>query len=280
MKPTLIVLDTPYDDRISAEKSPSRSPSPHSPPPEDEEAQNGESELYGLALLQRVVSESYMRSISKLVLPVPLVVFPPPERTEGNDGSAAPKDEAAKGILLACSAATRRAANRRLLKRCLDLGATDVMSNPMNIKCITNLEVHAYRAYRDAARDQRSVLEVRRGRKRSWVGVNEEKPFAYLREAMVSSLMNGICRLGPESDSRMANVRVFVSPERQSRVAIAVGQWHFSAHEFTDDELIVAASIVFKHALAMPELEKWRIPAGEYTGYPIFRPRSVASLSL
>ena len=41
-----------------------------------------------------------------------------------------------------------------------------------------------------------------------------------------------------------------------------VGRWHFCAHNFTDDELIVAATMMFNHALSMPELEPWRIPTG------------------
>ena len=36
----------------------------------------------------------------------------------------------------------------------------------------------------------------RSARKVSWVGVNEGKPYAYLREAMVSGLMNRICNPG------------------------------------------------------------------------------------
>lgn len=40
----------------------------------------------------------------------------------------------------------------------------------------------------------------------------------------------------------------------------AVGRWSFSAHDFSDDELVFAGCVMLQHALAMPELEKWRIP--------------------
>ena len=157
----------------------------------------------------------------------------------------------------------RRSASTRMMKRCLDLGATDVMTNPMNVASVANLEVHAYRAYRDAARDQKAILELRRGRKRSWVGVNEEKPFAYLREAMVSNLMNWICRIGSEAEEGFSGpIRLSVPADKQAEISSAVGQWHFCAHEFTDDELVVAASVMFKHALAIPELGPWRISNG------------------
>jgi hypothetical protein len=270
LKPVLILLDVPLEETLV--NSPSSPQSPYrlsaldldGSAPGDEEAQNGENELYGLALVQRIVSESYMRNLSKLVLAVPLIIIPPELSTDDNDTAAEADCEDYNGVLLSCNSETRRARNRRLLRRCLDLGATDVMSSPMNAKCITNLEVHAYRAYRDAAREQKSMLEVRKGRKRSWVGIHEEKPFSYLREAMVAGLMNGICRIGDGLDDRLSNARVYVSPERQAEVAAAVGQWHFCAHDFSEDELIVAAAVMFRHALAMPELEQWRIPPGRF----------------
>jgi hypothetical protein len=259
LKPTIILIDTPYQERIP-EKSRARSPSPHSPP--DEDTENHEEELYGLALLQRIISESYLRSLSKLVLPVPIVVFPLADSPKASDSSSDVREEFANAKLHPGSPTSRRVANRRMLKKCLDLGAIDVMASPMNGKCITNLEVHAYRAHREAARDQKALLEVRRGRKRSWVGISEEKPFAYLREAMVSNLMNGICRIENENDEGPGNLRIWVSVEKQTEIAEAVGRWHFCAHSFTDDELIIAAAVMFDHALAMPELEAWRLPTG------------------
>ncbi|KAK3368102.1 hypothetical protein B0H63DRAFT_69194 [Podospora didyma] len=260
LKPTIILIDTPFQERIP-ERSRSRTPSPHSPP--DEDGENHEEELYGLALLQRIISESYLRNLSKLVVPVPVICFPTSDRADGNDGPVDAREEFANGKLYPGSSGSRRSASRRMLKRCLDLGATDVMASPMNSKCITNLEVHVYRAHRDAARDQKSMLEVRRGRKRSWVGISEEKPFAYLREAMVSGLMNGICRIGSDSDDAVGSVKISVGAEKQAAISSAVGQWYFSAHSFSDDELIVAAAVMFKHALAMPELEAWRIPTDQ-----------------
>jgi hypothetical protein len=43
-----------------------------------------------------------------------------------------------------------------------------------------------------------------------------------------------------------------------------IGTWAFSAHDYTDDELLYGALSMLKHALQMPELEKWRIPDGMY----------------
>lgn len=271
LKPTLILIDTPFED-IIPERSRSRTPSPHSPPP-IVEGQDYEEELYGLALLQRIVSESHMRRLNRLAVPVPVVAFPTPDRPDSPDGidSAAgadlvdgPCDAIAHRKLHVRSSRQQRIANRRMLQKCLDLGATDVMASPMNVKCITNLEVHAYRAHREAARESKSMLEVKRGRKRSWVGLSEEKPYSYLREAMVSNLMKGICCIDGETDDPVANVKISVLAERQRTVADAVGKWHFSAHDLSDDELIVASAVMFKHALSVPELERWRIPTGVF----------------
>lgn len=98
-------------------------------------------------------------------------------------------------------------------------------------------------------------------RNRSWVGLGESKPYAYLREAMVSGLMDGICSLSTD-DQAPAVVVVEVLAHRQSAIVEAIGSWEFSAHDFTDDELLYGARLMLEHALQMPELEQWRMPTG------------------
>ncbi|KAF9875603.1 3'5'-cyclic nucleotide phosphodiesterase [Colletotrichum karsti] len=262
LTPTLVLIDVPYDERLPKFRSKSRSPSPHSrPTTADVDIHTPEEEVYGLKLMQRVMTEAHLRSITKLIVPIPIVSFSSLEAahdfSQTNGGAI---DEA--------KTKSPPAVDRRLIIRCLDLGAVDVIISPLHAKCITSLEIHAYRAHKDAAREQQEMMEVRRGRKRSWVGVNEEKPFAYLREAMVSGLMRGICRSGADSDDdRISNVSIAVSTDRQAAVAAAVGQWHFCAHSWSDDELLVAAMVMFKHALTMPELERWRIPTDQLISF-------------
>lgn len=198
-------------------------------------------------LLRRIISESYVRNASKLVVTIP-IISPPESDRPADDYPDAERD--------------RRVASKRLLKRCLDLGATDVMSNPMNAKCVTNLEVHAYRAHRDAALDQQALVALRRGRTRSWVGIADQKPYSYLREAMVSKLLDRICRIESEIEDVPASIGLSVSSKRQADISSAVGLWEFSAHDFNDDELVEAAMVMFKHALSMPELAPWRISTG------------------
>lgn len=256
MRPTLILLDIPHDERIPKPTGVFRVPSPLSDPHRaSAEIHCPAEEVYGLNLLQKIITESHLRNVSKLVVPVPIISFAQPTGDKPmTDGTVEPFT-APLGTL---------AANRQLVRRCLDLGAVDVIISPLNSKCITTLEICAYKAHRDASREQQTLLEVRRGRKRSWVGINDQQPFAYLREAMVSGLMNGICRL-TNDEEQISGAHITVSPERQSAIAEAVGRWHFCAHSFSDDELLVAALIMFKHAFAMPELGQWRIPTGKFS---------------
>lgn len=246
LKPTILLIDTPHDERIPEPRPRTRSASPHSRTPlVENEINTPEEEVYGLALLQRVITEVHMRNMAKLVVPVPLISVSPT-----HDG---PADLTIPTDLIPSPA---------LLKRCVDLGAADVIVSPLDVKCVTNLAVQAYKAHKEAAKEQQAMLELRRGRKLSWVGMHEEKPFAYLREAMVSDLMKGICRLGWDADDLIGSAKISVSHERRASIAAAVGCWHFPAHDFADDELLLAAMLMFKHAFSIPELEKWRIPTG------------------
>jgi hypothetical protein len=223
-----------------------------------EEIHGHEEELYGLNLLQKLITEAHLRNIAKLVVPIPMVSNPTGNLSSAGqqmtDGTHEHHPGTSQGL----------AANRGMIRKCLELGAADVIISPLSSNCIATLEICAYRAQRDAAKEHQSLLDIKRGRQRSWVGVNEEKPFSYLREAMVSNLMRGICRQQSE-DEQLTSAHVAVSKTRQAEVALAVASWHFSAHSFTEDELVVAAMSMFKHALSMPELEKWRIPTGRST---------------
>jgi hypothetical protein len=61
------------------------------------------------------------------------------------------------------------------------------------------------------------------------------------------------------------NTRDFhLDDDRKAFVEGAVGTWAFSAHDFTDDELLYGALVMLKHALKMPELERWAITEGKY----------------
>jgi 3',5'-cyclic-nucleotide phosphodiesterase len=70
------------------------------------------------------------------------------------------------------------------LSKCLDAGAVDVIPSPLDKARIQGLVVHAYRVRKSALKEQSRFLSRRKLRKHSWVGVHDEQPYSYLREAM------------------------------------------------------------------------------------------------
>ncbi|OAA58391.1 3'5'-cyclic nucleotide phosphodiesterase, catalytic domain protein [Niveomyces insectorum RCEF 264] len=270
LKPTIVLIGTPHNDSLSLKDgSPpqSRSPSPHSPPEQDAAvAPNSPpaDDVHGLRLLQRIVSEAHLRNLSKLVVPIPVV-----ERAfDTFRPSAVGADD---GHTQLQSAEAHQAMNRSLLRKCAELGATDVLLSPIQPQSLASLEVRAYRAHKSAARDQQALLEFRRGRKRSWVGITDDRPFAYLRETMVASLMRRICQMEEGDELPVDIVRTDdIAAHRRPIIAESIGSWYFSAHTFTEDELVHASLLMFKHALSMPQLAQWRIPTaiGHDVGHP------------
>ncbi|KAI1117937.1 hypothetical protein F5Y14DRAFT_291030 [Nemania sp. NC0429] len=270
LRPTLILIDTPHDAGVTDAPRVSRDLSPRSKFLGSDSQEDGSmKDLYGIGLLEKIVYETHLRSLSKLVVPIPVVPFYTLQTSPAIDGTdeEPPQDAHAGYFEESRDSSSNGFVGRTLLRKCLDSGAVDVMASPLHAKTLTTLEVHAYRAHKEAIKDQHSILEIRRGRKRSWVGVHEEQPFAYLREAMVSGLMGGICRLGEESESRISAVRIDVSSKRRVEIEEAPGKWHFCAPRFDDDSLLIVATLIFKHALAMPELEGWRLPTDQLTTF-------------
>jgi hypothetical protein len=165
--PTLVLIDIPHDEeqrlkRLSREASIFRRPTV------DDEA-----DIYGIQLLTHITSEIHAKKLSKLIIPIAIV------NSSGNEP-------------FSDTAHTTR------LMRFMDAGAVDVLTCPLTQDKVQALAAHAYRVFKEVTKNDASFLSRNRSRKMSWVGVDEDKPYAYLRESMVSSLMNGIC--SPETD--------------------------------------------------------------------------------
>jgi 3',5'-cyclic-nucleotide phosphodiesterase len=265
--PTLVLIDIPYHDQLAVRPTRDiRTPSPSSRPQDDgfhDEHELGEA--YGLSLLQWIATEIQYQSLSRLVVPVAVVAVP--EDSNPRRGRTSLRADSHLSYTSFPAAAKKKAGlvhplDQTRTMRYLDVGAVDVLTSPLLSDRLPSLAIHAYRAHNDASKEQRALLEIKRGRKRSWVGVDDQKPYAYLREAMVSGLMDGICKLGGE-DEPFGHVRISVPLDRREKISAAVATWQFCAHDFTDDELLHAALLMLQHALAMPELEKWRISTGE-----------------
>lgn len=54
-----------------------------------------------------------------------------------------------------------------------------------------------------------------------------------------------------------------IRPERKAYIKDRIGCWDFTAHEYTEDELVFGACEMLQHALRMPELEPWQLSPGE-----------------
>lgn len=270
--PTLVLIDIPFDDQINERPAREvRTPSPSSRQQVDGLHDDDPGEAYGVRLLQWIASEIQQHSLSKLIVPVAVVsaseqtlsVTSSKIRTSSRS-EPAPTSGYEMGRQNRKSSGIYIPLDQRRTIKFLDIGAVDVLTSPLLLERLPSLAVHAYRAHKDASKDHRALMEMKRGRKRSWVGVEDQKPYAYLREAMVSDLMDGICRLNSEEVEEYGNLRVTVALERRQLIVHAISSWQFSAHDFTDDELLYASSLMLQHALSMPELEKWRISTGEF----------------
>lgn len=151
-------------------------------------------ECYGLQLLSRIASDLQVGEGVKLVIPVALVR----KKRKGSNGthfSTARNSYSGKDSLtLAAFDDKPSPVDPKMMLQCLDAGALDVVPSPLNNEKILGLTVHAYRIYKTAKKEQTAFLAsaskymaAARKRKQSWVGIEEEEPYAYLREAMYAT---------------------------------------------------------------------------------------------
>lgn len=54
-----------------------------------------------------------------------------------------------------------------------------------------------------------------------------------------------------------------MNAEREEYIKDQIGNWSFTAHEFTDDELVFAACEMFQHAFDIPGLDQWLLTPGK-----------------
>jgi 3',5'-cyclic-nucleotide phosphodiesterase len=229
-------------------------------------------ESYGLQLLSRIASDLQVDEGARLIIPVAIVK---PKRKDSYDNKLEQQIRAA-GVSRAPYGSESEPVQVEdqsdiidppLMLQCLEAGALDVVKSPLDKAGIMGLTVHAFRVYKTAKKDQDSFMALaRRGRKASWVGVEEEKPYAYLREAMVKKLLKGICE--PQNVIEDYQHRdLYVEPQRRQLIANSVGKWGFDGHMFSEDELVYAGYCILNHAVQQPELKHWHVPEGKCAHY-------------
>ncbi|KAJ5630054.1 hypothetical protein N7528_003711 [Penicillium herquei] len=209
-------------------------------------------EAAGLALLSGVSNDIQVQDCPNLVIPIAILRSSGPDPLESPAESTSDPQSIRSPVTI----------EHKQIARCLDAGAVDVFTTPLDRSRIQGLVVHAYRTRRTAQKEMSRFLARKKLRKMSWVGVHDEEPYAYLREAMVSKLMKGICN--PEEIIDEFQERdLEISPEREAFIKEQVGSWKFSAHEFSEDELVFGACQILQHAFTLPGLEHWHLTPGE-----------------
>lgn len=192
--PTIVLIDIPYDEEqhqqhLKRKSREPRTPSPtstRSRPTTNEHLEIGGADgadgsvIYGMNLLTHITAEIQARTMSKLVIPV--VVLSGFEREWASSNLPSPSVHGSQVL-----------SDTVRLTRYLDAGAVDVLTSPLSRDHAQGLAVHAYRTYKEVGASEAAFLAQKRNRKLSWVGVDDTKPYAYLREAMVSKLMGHIC---------------------------------------------------------------------------------------
>ncbi|RAO69170.1 uncharacterized protein BHQ10_005182 [Talaromyces amestolkiae] len=208
---------------------------------------------YGVQLVALLASDLQLQDGPKLITPVAMM------RTPGGLGEEAEKMELPQLSQKMCATSL---ALPSLPSRCIDAGAADVLCQPLHEARVQGLLVHAYRVRRTARKELTRFLSIKKARKQSWVGMHAEKPYSYLREAMVSKLLESICH--PEQViEEFQYGELNISPERKEMIEREVGVWRFPVHHLTDDELVYAACTMIGHAMTMPEVGPWRLTKAE-----------------
>ena len=150
---------------------------------------------HGATVLQRISADKAKSTLSKLVVPVAMLHERKTVGTAGSRGLGSHLARPSSGGFdrnnRSISSAQMESSIRFTpsiepwqMLRCINLGAVDVLSSPLTEDRIANLAIHAYRATDEAQKERSALLATKRLRKRSWVGFDDKKPYAYLREQM------------------------------------------------------------------------------------------------
>lgn len=255
----------PTEDEMGSPSSRSREPSQASDP----------TDLHGYTLLQRICTEVANSSLSKRIVPIATLYntaeyelisgispnSPPSRPSSGNYSTSK--------IVKPNTSSPRRPMGKKAVTdarrtvRCVEVGAAEVLFSPLQEDRLQGLVSHTYRAHKEALRERSEYIQKKKMRKLSWLGNNDKRPYAYLREKMVSELMTGICN--PDEVLHIIDHKKLpgLDPSREAQLKHTIGSWNYCGHDYSEDELVYAACFMLQHTLASPELEKWRIPEND-----------------
>lgn len=196
LQPTLVILETSGENEMAHEKTRDAHlhtlsvPRPHGRAASPRRSQGS----YGVSLLTQISDAVSQANLSKLIVPIAML----PAREPGGAGAveingghfrslsseASRRASANGGAIETTHAENHASVEPRELLHCLDAGAVDVLTSPLQHSRVRGLPVLAYRAFKETCKERTAFLATKSLRKRSWVGFEERKPFAYLREDM------------------------------------------------------------------------------------------------
>ena len=187
LKPVVVILSIPFESvyggqtAVSVTKTHTASPGPN--------------DNYAFALLRQISTELSSSNLSRLILPVSMVHnsksdYARNRVVSGRVKSASESNYHRRSATLSSNPSDSldsiTSVDSNIVFRCLEAGAIDCLQSPLQQERLYGLTAHAFRAHKDASKDQPTLL-TKQMRKRSWVGMDEEKPYAYLRESMYVS---------------------------------------------------------------------------------------------
>ncbi|TGZ82396.1 HD-domain/PDEase-like protein [Ascodesmis nigricans] len=205
--------------------------------------------LYGMPLLRFICREIDSMRLSSSFIPVALVSQDNEARILHTTGS--PESD------LSSSSSVREL-------QCIDHGAFDALTSPVSLERAKTLYMHCYRLGSENQTKWQKAIAINHAPGK--VAAEPNPNYAYLRENMVSELMNEICKpktalaSGSGAQIRIPRSRIFAIKQ-------SVGEWAFCAHDYTDKELVYCAQLIFEHAFSMPELGDYKISSGHLTEF-------------
>lgn len=163
--------------------------------------------LQGHDFLKYLALEISSLNVSKLVVPIAVIRLPlesnvsePPyynssehitsavQPRHGYTHTLSAGQEAARANTESANISSQALeVNGRDMMKYMKAGAADVVPSPFHVDRIKALATHGYRVHLEASRNNRPTLDPKHIRKRSWCGVDDHKPYAYLRESMYVS---------------------------------------------------------------------------------------------
>lgn len=178
-EPVFVIVETTLDEESS----------------QDQIGQSNDDEHLGATLLQHISAQKADSKLSKLVIPIAMLHDRKSGGMAKSQGLASHLTRPSSGgldwISKSISSSHKDSYTTTLsniepwkMLRCLQFGATEVLSSPLTEDRVANLVVHAYHTKEAAQKERSALLATRKIRKRSWVGFDDKKPYAYLREQM------------------------------------------------------------------------------------------------